>query len=59
MWTNSLRTAIFTVVMIGYLTQRDLISLQRVSDIFGCKGSFQVLAFLVPNDFLCSQSRMD
>jgi len=43
MWTNSLRTAIFTVVMIGYLTQRDLISLQGVSDIFGCKGSFQVL----------------
>jgi len=39
MWTNSLRTAVFTVVMIEYLTKRDLISLQGVSDMFGREGS--------------------
>lgn len=37
MWTNSLRTAVFAVALVEYLTKRDLVSLQEVSDALGCK----------------------
>lgn len=52
MWTNSLRTAVFTVVMIEYLTKRDLISLQGVSDMFGLKVEWTNRMTLPVEDYL-------
>ncbi|KAF9454790.1 Translin [Macrolepiota fuliginosa MF-IS2] len=52
MWTNSLRTAISAVAMVQYLTKRDLVSLQQVSDTLGFKVEWANRVALPVEDYL-------
>ncbi|KAF5360337.1 hypothetical protein D9756_004802 [Leucocoprinus leucothites] len=52
MWTNSLRTAVFSAVMVEYLTKRDLVSLQGVSDTLGFKAEWADRVALPAEDYL-------
>ncbi|KAJ3568748.1 hypothetical protein NP233_g5512 [Leucocoprinus birnbaumii] len=52
MWTNSLRTAVFSVAMVEYLTKRDLISLQGVSETLGFKAEWSSRVALPAEDYL-------
>ncbi|KXN88166.1 Translin [Leucoagaricus sp. SymC.cos] len=52
MWTNSLRTVVSAVAMVEYLTKRDLVSLQEVSDSLGFKPEWSDRVVLPVEDYL-------
>ncbi|GLB38539.1 putative translin [Lyophyllum shimeji] len=52
MWSNSLRTVVFTASLIEYLSSRTLISLSQVSEILGIKEEWKDRLSLPVEDYL-------
>ncbi|KAI0648079.1 Translin [Trametes meyenii] len=52
MWSNSLRTAVFSATLVGYLQEGGLLSLQQVVDTLGIRSEWQDRFALSIEDYL-------
>lgn len=59
MWTNSIRSAVFSAALVEYLTSRKLIAIERVSEILGSELIFNIFSVSAWYDISPSQGRME